>query len=95
MSSTTVQTWVNHNKHITDKLEVRHGVHALDGCMQHTGCKWLVACNPMPPQELLVVYKNDGEKWRVMSTTKAIQAIKKYPKEITTLEVRNEYIVYI
>ena len=40
-------------------------------------------------QELVVVYKNDGEKWRVMSTTKAIQAIKKYPKEITTLEVRS------
>ena len=34
-----------------------------------------------------MVYKNDGEKWRANSTTKAIQAIKKHPKEITTLEV--------
>jgi hypothetical protein len=33
------------------------------------------------------VYKNNGEKWRAMSTTKVIQAVRKYPKEITTLEV--------
>lgn len=57
MSSTVAQTWVNHNQHITDKL-----------------------------QELLTVYKNNGEKWRSMSTQKAIQAVRKHPKEITTLE---------
>ena len=49
---------MNHNQHVTDKL-----------------------------QELLTVYENNGEKWRAMSTSKAIQAIKKHPKEITTLEV--------
>ena len=43
-------------------------------------CMWL--------QELLRVYQNSaGDKWRAMSTTKAIQAIKKHPKEITSYEV--------
>ena len=34
------------------------------------------------------MYQNNGEKWRAMSTIKAIQALKKHPSEITTLEVR-------
>ena len=34
-----------------------------------------------------MVYQNSGEKWRAMSTIKALQALKKHPKEITTLEV--------
>ena len=52
------QSWVNHNQHITDKLE-----------------------------ELLTVYQNSpGDKWRAMSTTKVLQAIKKHPKEITSYE---------
>ena len=34
-------------------------------------------------QELLIVYQNSpGGKWRAMSTTKVIQAIKKHPKDI-------------
>ena len=37
-------------------------------------------------QELVGVYQNSGEKWRAMSTIKVIQAIKKYPKKITTYE---------
>lgn len=55
--STQGQSWVNHNKHITDKL-----------------------------QELVKVYQNSNEKWRAMSCTKAIAALRKYPKEITTFE---------
>ena len=39
-------------------------------------------------QELLTVYENSGEKWRAMSTKKVLQAVKKHPREITTLEVR-------
>ena len=33
------------------------------------------------------MYQNSaGDKWQAMGTTKVIQAIKKYPKEITTYE---------
>ena len=42
---------------------------------------------PFSLQELLTVYQNNGEKWRAMSTIKVIQAVKKHPREITTLEV--------
>ena len=43
-------------------------------------------------QELLSVYQNSaGDKWRAMSTTKVIQAIKKYPKEITTYEACSDW----
>lgn len=35
------------------------------------------------------MYKNSNEKWRAMSTTKAVQAIKKHPTEIKTYEVSN------
>ena len=34
------------------------------------------------------MYKSSpGDKWRAMSTTKVIQAMKKHPKEITCYEV--------
>ena len=43
---------------------------------------------PLPlHQELVSVYQNGGEKWRAMSTTKAITALRKWPKEITSYEV--------
>ena len=33
------------------------------------------------------MYKNSNEKWRAMSTTKVVQALRKHPKEIKTYEV--------
>ena len=75
------QSWVNHNQHITDKLEVIY-IHWQTALMALTPCTHVCL------QELLIVYQNSpGDKWRAMSTTKVIQAIKKHPKEITSYEV--------
>ena len=74
---------VNHNQHITDKLEV---------------CQWyLKSCLlirvfycSIIAKDLLSTYKTSSlpkDRWRAMALTKAITAIKKHPKEITTYEV--------
>ena len=70
---------VNHNKHITEKLEVTstHFIFSL-------------ALNYMLVQELLMAYKTSGveqDRWRAMSLTKVLAAIKRHPKEITSYEV--------
>lgn len=42
---------------------------------------------PTSIQELITIYKNHNEKWRAMSTTKVVQALRKHPTEIKTYEV--------
>ena len=71
---------VNHNKHITDKLEVT-STHAPTP---------INIITTVFVQELLTAYKTSSveqDRWRAMSLTKVLTAIKRHPKEITSYEV--------
>ena len=91
-----LKTQVNHNEMVTNKLEVRPPSSPplsppSPSSLSLSFLLLFFTSFSLLLKELLLEYKNSSlpkDRWRAMSLTKALAAVRRHPKEISSYEVK-------